>query len=105
VKFGVVGMGQVGATTAFAPVARAVFVVLTNPIDVCTYVTLRSSCLLPEQVLGSGTLIDTARLRSRLARETGGNAQDTRAYVLGEHGELLFPALSVASVGGLRLDR
>jgi L-lactate dehydrogenase len=59
---------------------RAVFVVLTNPVDVCTYVTLRSSGLPPGQVLGSGTLIDTARLRAH-------------------------PALSVASVGGLSLDR
>jgi L-lactate dehydrogenase len=84
---------------------RAVFVVLTNPVDVCTYVTLRSSGLPPGQVMGSGTLVDTARLRAHLAREVGINAQDIRAYVLGEHGESQFPALSVASVGGLSLDR
>jgi L-lactate dehydrogenase len=48
---------------------------------------------------------DTARLRSYLAYETGISAADIRAYVLGEHGESLFPSLSVASVGGLRLDR
>ena len=84
---------------------RAVFVVLTNPVDVCTYVTLLASKLPPGQVLGSGTLIDTARLRSLLAREAAINAMDIRAYILGEHGETQFPALSVASVGGLRLDR
>lgn len=84
---------------------RAVLVVLTNPVDVCTHVVLGASGLAPGQVLGSGTLIDTARLRSLLARETGINGLDIRAYVLGEHGDSQFPALSVASVGGLRLDR
>jgi L-lactate dehydrogenase len=62
-----------------AALPRAVFVVLTNPVDVCTYVTLRSSVFPPGQVLGSGTLIDTARLRSHLACETGINAADIRA--------------------------
>lgn len=84
---------------------NAVFVVLSNPVDVCTYVTLKASGLPAGQVLGSGTLIDTARLRSLLSRETGINARDIRAYVLGEHGESQFPALSVASAGGLRLNR
>ena len=84
---------------------KAVLVVLTNPVDVCTHVALRASGLAPGQVLGSGTLIDTARLRSLLARDTAINALDIRAYVLGEHGDSQFPALSVASVGGLRLDR
>ena len=84
---------------------KAVFVVLTNPVDVCTYVTLRASGLPWRQVLGSGTLIDTARLRALLSREAGINALDIRAYILGEHGESQFPALSVASVGGLRLHR
>ena len=55
--------------------------------------------------MGTGTLIDTMRLRTLIARETAINARDIRAYVLGEHGESQFPAMSVASVGGLRLDR
>lgn len=84
---------------------KAVFLVLTNPVDVCTYVTLRASGLPSGQVMGSGTLIDTARLRSLIAREAGISAEDIRAYVLGEHGDSQFPAMSVASVGGLRLDR
>jgi L-lactate dehydrogenase len=80
----------------------AVFVVLTNPVDVCTYVTLRASAFPPGRVLGTGTLIDTARFRVLLSRETGINTQDIRAYILGEHGESQFPALSVASAGGVR---
>ncbi|MDR3633529.1 MAG: hypothetical protein P4L84_06815 [Isosphaeraceae bacterium] len=82
----------------------AVFVVLTNPVDVCTYVALRASGLPPGRVLGTGTLIDTARFRALLSRDTGINAQDIRAYILGEHGESQFPALSVASAGGVRFS-
>ena len=83
---------------------NAIFVVLTNPVDVCTYVALRASKLPPGKVMGTGTLIDTARLRALLSRETGVNAADIRAYVLGEHGESQFPALSIASIGGERLE-
>ncbi|MDG3004656.1 lactate/malate family dehydrogenase [Paludisphaera mucosa] len=82
----------------------AVFLVMTNPVDVCTYVTLKASGLPPGRVLGTGTLLDTMRFRSLLSRETGINAQDVRAYILGEHGETQFPALSVASAGGVRFE-
>ena len=80
----------------------AIFVVLTNPVDVCTYVALRASGRPAGQVLGTGTLIDTGRFRALLSRETGINATDIRAYILGEHGETQFPALSVAAAGGVR---
>lgn len=83
---------------------NAVFVVLTNPVDICAYVVLKASGLPPSQVLGTGTLIDTGRFRALLSRETGINANDIRAYILGEHGETQFPALSVAFAGGVRLD-
>lgn len=89
------------------PLAEAspdcVFVVLSNPVDICTHITLRASGFPPGRVLGTGTLIDTARFRSLLSREIGVNALDIRAYILGEHGETQFPALSVASAGGMRL--
>lgn len=83
---------------------QAIFVVLTNPVDVCTYLTLRASGLPSHQVLGTGTLIDTGRFRALLSRRTGINANDIRAYILGEHGEGQFPALSVATAGGMRLE-
>lgn len=81
---------------------KAVFVVMTNPVDVATYVTLRAARLSPRQVIGTGTLIDTGRFRQLLSEETGINALDLRAYILGEHGESQFPALSVASAGGVK---
>ncbi|WP_165067916.1 lactate/malate family dehydrogenase [Paludisphaera rhizosphaerae] len=82
----------------------AVFVVMTNPVDVCTYVTLKASGLPAGRVMGTGTLIDTMRFRVLLSRQTGINPEDVRAYILGEHGETQFPALSVASAGGVRFE-
>ena len=83
---------------------EAVFVVVTNPVDVSTYETLRASNRHPRQVLGTGTLVDTGRFRALLSRETGINSNDIRAYVLGDHGESQFPALSVATAGGVHFD-
>ena len=82
----------------------AIFVVLTNPVDICTYVALKASGLSNGKVFGTGTLIDTGRFRALLSREIGINATDIRAYILGEHGESQFPALSVASAGGVRIQ-
>ena len=82
---------------------KAIFVVLTNPVDVCTWVTLRASGLPANHVMGTGTLIDTGRFRALLSQEMGINAIDIRAYILGEHGQSQFPALSVASAGGVHL--
>jgi L-lactate dehydrogenase len=84
---------------------RGVFVVLTNPVDVATYLTMKIGDLPPSQVLGTGTLIDTGRFRALLSQATGINALDLRAYILGEHGESQFPALSVASAGGVKFKQ
>ncbi len=81
----------------------AVMIVMTNPVDIQTYVTLQASGFPRGRVFGTGTLIDTARFRALLSRETGVNAGDIRAYILGEHGDSQFPALSVATAGGVRI--
>jgi L-lactate dehydrogenase len=89
------------------PLARgspnAVMLLTTNPVDTMTTLTLRLSGLPPSQVIGSGTLLDTMRLRVLLSRECGIHPHDIRAYVLGEHGDSQFAALSSASSGGARL--
>jgi L-lactate dehydrogenase len=81
----------------------AVFIVITNPIDVATYIALKSSGLPAGRVMGTGTLVDTARFRAALSAELGIHANDIRAYILGEHGDSQFGALSVASAGGAPL--
>jgi L-lactate dehydrogenase len=83
---------------------QAVMVVVTNPVDVMAYVTWRLSGFPPSRVIGTGTLIDSARFRSYLSDHLQIHPDDIRAYILGEHGETQFPALSVAATGGRTLD-
>lgn len=89
------------------PLARAspdaVMLVASNPLDVMTTLTLQLSGLPAGQVMGTGTLLDTMRLRVLLSRECDIHPHDIRAYVLGEHGDSQFAALSSASSGGARL--
>ncbi len=81
----------------------AVFLILTNPVDVMTHVAIRAAKLSPRRVIGSGTLIDTGRFRELLAQLVGGHPVDVRAYILGEHGDSMVPALSQATVAGMKL--
>lgn len=83
---------------------NAVFVVVTNPVDVMTYFTWKFSGFPASRVVGTGTLIDSARFRSYLSDHLQIHPDDIRAYVLGEHGDSQFPALSVAATGGRGLD-
>ncbi len=83
---------------------ECVMVIVTNPVDAMTYLALQLSGLPPERVIGTGTLIDSARFRSYLSEHLQIHPDDIRAYVLGEHGETQFPALSVAATGGARID-
>ena len=82
----------------------AVFLVVTNPVDVLTQLTLNLAGLPSRQVIGSGTLIDTVRLRALLADKCGVHPADLRIYVLGEHGDSQVAVISSASVGGAPLD-
>lgn len=77
--------------------------VVANPVDVLTYVALKESGLPKERVFGTGTCLDTARLRVTLANVLGVSQRDVQAYILGEHGDSSFPALSSANIGGIPL--
>lgn len=79
---------------------NAVFLIVSNPVDVLTWVTLRCSGLPAHRVIGTGTLIDSARFRSRLSGHFGIHPEDIRAYILGEHGDSQFPVLSATQVAG-----
>lgn len=82
----------------------AVLLVVANPVDVLTHFAQKLSGLPRSQVFGSGTFLDTARLRCILARQSDVAASSIDGYVLGEHGETQFVAWSHASIGGLPLD-
>jgi len=83
---------------------NAVFVMITNPVEAMSYLAWKLSGLSPRQFLGTGTLVDSARWRSMLSDYLGIHTDDVRAYILGEHGETQFPALSVSATGGKRID-
>jgi len=83
----------------------AILVVVTNPVDAMTYFALRYSQLPPERVLGVGTLVDSARYRALLSKEFKIHPDDIRAYILGEHGDRQFPALSLAMIGGVSIEK
>jgi L-lactate dehydrogenase len=82
---------------------RGVVVMVANPVDVLTWVFQRASGLPPERVMGTGTLLDTARLRQVLGRELGVDARSVHAQVVGEHGDSEVVLWSSASVGGAPL--
>lgn len=83
---------------------RAIFVMVSNPVDVLTYYAIEFTGLPAARVLGSGTLIDSARLRHELSLEVGIHSSDLRAYILGEHGGSQFAAMSCATAGGEAIE-
>ena len=82
---------------------RGLVVVVTNPVDVLTYVVAESSGLPPERVMGTGTMLDTARLRQVLGHELRVDAHSVHAQVVGEHGDSEVVLWSSAHVGGTPL--
>jgi len=89
----------------YAP--EAILVVASNPLDVMTHLTARVAAragIPSSRVIGSGTMLDTARFRSLLAREVGVDARHVHAYVLGEHGDSEVLTWSLVTVGGIPLD-
>lgn len=82
----------------------AVFIVITNPLDIMTYFTIHFSGLSSNKVLGVGTLIDSARFRKILSENFHIHPDDIRAYIIGEHGDSQFPAFSAASIGGVHIS-
>lgn len=81
----------------------ATYLMVTNPVDVVTTAALRTTGLPAAQVFGSGTVLDSARLRHEIAARIGIAVQHVHAYVAGEHGDTEFPLWASASVGGVPL--
>jgi L-lactate dehydrogenase len=81
----------------------ALILVVTNPVDVVTRAALDVSGLDPSRVIGSGTVLDTSRLRRLLSERCGVAVQNVHAYVVGEHGDSQVALWSSATVGGIPL--
>jgi L-lactate dehydrogenase len=78
-----------------------ILLVASNPVDIMTHVTVKLSGLSPERVIGSGTILDTARFRALLGEHLGVSPGSIHAYVLGEHGDSEVLAWSSVKVGGM----
>ncbi|MDP1560497.1 MAG: lactate/malate dehydrogenase family protein [Pirellulaceae bacterium] len=87
------------------PKSSAVVLVVSNPVDVLTYLAAERLGLPTAQVLGLGTQLDTIRFRSLLALHLGTPPKQTSALILGEHGDSMVPIWSGATVAGLPLDK
>ena len=87
------------------PVApEATYLIVSNPVDILTYVFLKHTGLPQERVIGSGTILDTARLRARLAECYSVNQKNVHAYMLGEHGDSGFVPWSIANISNVPVE-
>ncbi len=86
---------------------RGILLIISNPVDVLTYIAWRIASqeagFPASRVIGSGTVLDSSRLREFLAHRCGINPMNIHGYVLGEHGDTSFPAWSLTTIGGVSL--
>ena len=78
---------------------NGIFLVATNPVDILTYITWKESGLPKERVIGSGTVLDSARLRFTLGQYFNVDTRNVHAYIIGEHGDTELPVWSRTSIG------
>lgn len=83
---------------------HGILLIASNPVDVLTYAAWKWSGLPPNRVIGSGTSLDTSRLRRRLAEHYGVASGNVHAYVVGEHGESQVAVMSSARIAGMPLE-
>ena len=85
--------------TKYAP--NAIYVIVANPVDILTYQFIKTSGIPENRIIGSGTILDTARLRARLAEYYKINQKNVHAYVFGEHGDSSFVPWSLANISNI----
>lgn len=83
---------------------HGVMVLVSNPVDVLTKIALDASGWDRGRVIGSGTVLDTARFRYALARDAGVDSRNVHGYILGEHGDSEFAAWSMTHIAGLKIE-
>jgi len=80
-----------------------ILLMVTNPLDVMTYAALKLSGFPKNRIIGSGTILDTARLRYSLGEHLQVDPRNVHAYIIGEHGDSEVPVWSLANVAGIKL--
>ena len=89
--------------TKYAP--DAIYVIVANPVDILTYVFTKVSGIPQNRVLGSGTLLDTARLRTSLSEYYNVSQKNVHAYVFGEHGDTSFIPWSISTISSININQ
>jgi len=95
--------GIIPQITAYAP--EATYVIVSNPVDILTYVWCKCSDISENKIIGSGTILDTSRLRARISEYYTINQQNVHAYVFGEHGDSSFVPWSLANISNIPVDK
>ena len=83
---------------------EAILLIVTNPVDILTYVSLKISGYPPNRVIGSGTVLDTARLKQLVANHLGVDSRNVHTFIIGEHGDSELAVFSSANISGIDLD-
>ncbi len=84
--------------------SQAILVITTNPVDILTHVALKRSGWTKNRVIGSGTVLDSARFRYLISQYCNVDVGNVHAYILGEHGDSELPAWSMTNVAGVPVD-
>jgi len=90
------------ATIQYSP--DAIYIVLTNPLDVMAYVTLKTAGLEPHRVIGQAGVLDSARMRAFVSMDLGVSVENIHCYVLGGHGDNMVPLTRASNVAGIPLE-
>jgi len=83
---------------------NAILLIVTNPMDILTYVTLKISGFPVNKILGSGTVLDSSRFRYSISERCNVDPRNVHAYIIGEHGDTELPVWSHANIGGMVLS-
>ena len=83
---------------------ECILLVVSNPVDILTHVALRQSGFPASRVIGSGTVLDTARMKYLVGRHLGVDFRNVHTFIMGEHGDSEFPVWSSANVSGIDMD-
>jgi len=83
---------------------KGIMLIVSNPVDVLTYVALKRSGWEKGRVIGSGTVLDSSRFRHLLSKHCGVDVHNVHAYILGEHGDSEFAAWSMTNIAGINID-
>jgi len=90
-------------TIKYSP--NAIYIVLTNPLDVMSYLTMKVAGVEPHRVVGQAGILDSARMRAFVAMELNVSVENTHCYVLGGHGDNMVPLTRASNVAGIPLEK